>query len=366
MSAEKVKQHFKPTKIVELCERAICAQISHKALIPFHLGLKILINVNQYLDGNYYGHLSWTMQFYKKYPEEKEKNKMLELVDMEKATPFDRLLLVLVGREKTGKSRLAATGRKGVLLLDWDGRREAVAGMKGVRAVTLRDPGNVVKQPTAFSDGLTILSKLEASRTFSELGFKDVPPEQDHIKTVVVDSMYSMARAARNYALFGAADLRRVLSVGPLVVFLPNGWDAWNAEINSVEGYIMRLLAISDIDIILIFHEDDEEAPGSSAEKRIYTGRFETYPARYGNILKYFNETWRLTRTASGPPQIQVQPNYTFQAATNLGIQNTNNADISKLIEDYLKGNPQLPNSVAGVQIVPSLEVKPPTIKGVV
>ena len=44
---------------------------------------------------------------------------MIELVDMETATPFDRLRLVLVGKEKTGKSRLAATGRRGVLVFDW-------------------------------------------------------------------------------------------------------------------------------------------------------------------------------------------------------------------------------------------------------
>lgn len=296
---------------------------------------------------------------------------MIELVDMEQATPFDRLLLVLVGREKTGKSRLAASGRKGVLVLDWDGRRESLAGMKGVRVVTLRDPGDPGKQPTAYNDGLNILCQLEAKRSLNAVGFKNVPPEQDTVRTVVCDSVFSMAKAASNVAKYTTSDLRRVIKIGHLQVHLASGWDTWNAEIGLVEQFVYRLLAIKDIDIILIFHEDDEEAPGSSAEKRSYTGRFEPYPSRYGNIVKYFNEMWRVTRPASGAPQIQVVPSYQFQASTNLGIENVtpDKANIETLIEDYLKRNPQVAKQAqaqSGVLSLQSGKIETTQIKGVV
>lgn len=289
-----------------------------------------------------------------------------ELVDMATATPFDRLRLVLIGKEKTGKSRLAGTGRKGVLFFDWDGRRESLAGMKGVKVVTLVDPGDIIKAPTAFTDGLTILTKLEQKRSFTTLGFKGIPESEDHVQTVVIDSIYSIAKAARKSALYNAVDMRRTLKIGSMQVFLTNGWDGWNAEIGLVEQFIERLLAIQGLDIILIFHEGDEEAPGSSAEKRVYTGRYEAYPSRYGNILKYFNEAWRLTRTAAGPPQIQREPSYQFQAATNLGAIPDVGPDIEKMITAYLAKNFNMPMKEAGVLTLPSELVAAPTgIKGV-
>lgn len=296
---------------------------------------------------------------------------MIELVDMEKATPFDRLLLILVGREKTGKSRLAATGRKGVLFFDWDGRAASLAGMRGVKALTLRDPGNPINQPTAFNDGLNYLCQLEYKRSFTNLGFKNVLPEQDIIKTAVCDSIFSMAKAASRCAMYTTTDLRRTIKIGHLQVFLSNGWDSWNAEIALVDQFIMRLLAIPDLDVILTFHEDDEEAPGSSAEKRIYTNRFEPYPSRYGNVIKYFNEMWRVTRQAVGAPKIQMVPDYQFQASTNLGIDSVPpevGADIEKLIAYYLAKNPQVAAQAkdSGILALPSAKLEVPTLKGVV
>lgn len=291
----------------------------------------------------------------------------IELVNMETATSFDRFRLVLVGKEKTGKSKLAATGRPGVLTLDWDGRREALAGMKGVKAVTLIDPGNVQSQPTAFNDGTTILSKLEATRTFSGIGFKNIPQSEDTIRTTIVDSVYSMAKAASNFAKYTTQDLARTIRIGSMMVRLNNGWDAWNAEVGLVEQFIFRLLAIPGMDVILIFHEDDEESPGSSAEKRSYTGRFEPYPARYQNVLKYFNEVWRVKRINSGAPQIQVQPDFQFQAATNLGINAVSGEpNICKLIEEFLAKHPTMPKQDAGVLALPSGKVDVTPIKGVV
>src|ERR1700676_2091343 len=111
-----------------------------------------------------------------------------EFTDMEQATAFDRLRLVIVGKEKTGKSRLACTGRPGVLLLDFDKRRESVAGMKGVMAVTFTDPGNETLQPTAFPDALDLLTQLESNQSFCSLNkdWKHLPPDF-RVRTVVAD-----------------------------------------------------------------------------------------------------------------------------------------------------------------------------------
>jgi hypothetical protein len=176
-----------------------------------------------------------------------------------------------------------------------------------------------------------------------------------------------MAKAARNFALYTTQDLARTIKIGSMTVRLTNGWDSWNAEVALVGQFIERLLAIKGMDVILIFHEDDEEAPGSSAEKRNYTGRFEPYPARYQNILKYFNECWRLTRTGPGAPQIQREPNYQFQASSNLGDIPQVGADISKMIEAYLAKHPTIATAKpdAGVLALPSGKVEVTPIKGV-
>src|SRR5437016_11510192 len=121
--------------------------------------------------------------------------------DSEKASAASRLHIALVGKEKAGKSRLAATGRKNVLFLDTDGRIQSVAGMHGVYGLTFSD-SPWPQQPIAISEVLDVVAGLEKSLDLSLLdpwpGKKkpfDVPPGT-MIGTVVADSAATLAKCA--------------------------------------------------------------------------------------------------------------------------------------------------------------------------
>lgn len=267
---------------------------------------------------------------------------MLEGVAMEKAQAFDRLRLILVGKEKSGKSRTAATARKPILFLDYDKRRESIAGLKDVYALTFTDP-QYPMQPTAYADTLTVMTALEQGKDIKDLnpGFKDVPAGSK-VKTLVCDSLSSFAKCAMAYALYSNSDIRRSINVGGTQIYTAGGWDAWGAEMGMVEQVLMRQLGLPGVDVIYIFHETDEEMAGSTPEKPVFTGRVGLWPNRYKGLQKFFNEVWRVSREQGNIPTIQVMPDYRFTAATNLDFSkippNEMKPDISYLIERSLNG----------------------------
>src|SRR5713101_1087880 len=59
---------------------------------------------------------------------------------MSEEPPVSKLKLLIVGHEKNGKSRLAATGRKPILFHDFDDRAEALNGIPGVYVIPYPDP----------------------------------------------------------------------------------------------------------------------------------------------------------------------------------------------------------------------------------
>jgi hypothetical protein len=110
---------------------------------------------------------------------------------------------------------------------------------------------------------------------------------------------------------------------------MPGGWDAWNAETESVFSAVMRAMAMRSLDIILIFHESAQETADSTSDKPKFTGKLDLYPARYRVFNKYFSEVWRVSRETGGTiPKIQVVPDFRFTASSNL--------DFSKLKPEQL------------------------------
>ena len=87
--------------------------------------------------------------------------------EMENQTGFERLRLAIVGQEKAGKSRLAATAPKPVLIRDYDQRRESVAGIPGVFAITYTDEP-LPKQPEGWNEVLDDTTKLEQEATIKD------------------------------------------------------------------------------------------------------------------------------------------------------------------------------------------------------
>ena len=264
---------------------------------------------------------------------------MIEATTAATLSPFERLMLILCGAEKSGKSRTAATARKPVLFHDFDKRREALAGIKDVYCLTYIDEARPNIQPTGFQDYLSVLTKLESGYTLKRIGedfgIKDWPDVRP--KTQVLDSLASCGKCAMAYALYTNKDIRRTIAVGGQQIHFPGGWDAWNAETESTFSSVMRILAMKDQDIILIFHEAPGEMPDSTAEKPKFNGKIDLYPGRYRIFNKYFNEVWRVSReTGQQIPTIQVQPDFRFPASTNL--------DFSKITPQQLNppGGPNI------------------------
>jgi len=254
---------------------------------------------------------------------------------MEKQTGFETLRLALVGKEKSGKSRLAVTAPKPVLVMDFDGRKESIAGIPGVYAITYRDEA-WPKQPSGYSDFLDDLSKLEKEASLADLGFSST----EHPATVIADSVTSLSRLIMNYELYTNTDIRRSIKVGGYETFFPKNFDAWNAEMSTMEAILLRLLGLP-LHVIITLHETAEEAPDSTLDKPRYTGRVTPFPARHGRLLRYFNEVWRVERNGK-IPTVQTVPDYYFTAATNLLIDKVDKPDITDLIrlhtEAYNKG----------------------------
>lgn len=277
----------------------------------------------------------------------------MEQTSMEFAEPFDQLKLALVGAEKSWKSRTAATGRKNVLFLDYDQRKEAVAGYKGVYATTFADRGGFYT-PEAYSESLSFLTSLEESLSLRKLGFTDAPEEAE-VQTIVHDSIQNMAKNAMRFALYHTKEIRREIKIQGLdSIRIPGGWDAWKTEMEMVEACILRTMALrkSDggkIDIIIVLHEVPEEAPGSTSEKPIYTGRTGVFPVRYKGILNLFNEIWRMelvppNNIATGQDanvyvgRATTAADYSFNAASNLLVdQYIERPNIAEMIETSLR-----------------------------
>ena len=263
----------------------------------------------------------------------------VQAISMEKSTPSDRIRMALVGGDKTGKSRLASTGREPVLFIDADNRRESLAGRKGVYVLTIVDSNQMSgMQPTAFSEMLTLTTMLEQGWTLKKIGEKygavdwpDVPP-----RTLVDDSLFSISRCASNYVLYTNKEVRRemVMSGGKLQI--RGSRDFWNYEIPAVENLILRQLAIPNLDIVVIYHEQAEESDASTEDRRIFTGRIDVYPGRYRNLLKNFNIVWRVTRD-NVIPKVQVEADGRFTCSPGFDFSKVPTdkfvPDIKRMIE---------------------------------
>lgn len=286
---------------------------------------------------------------------------MIEAKVMENEPPVSKIKLMIVGHEKNGKTRLAATGRKPVLIHDHDNRSEALNKLPGVYVLSyVEPPSNML--PEASQDQLDILDQLEHNSDISKLqlkGKKLFPnvPEGTIVRTNVIDSISTLGKHFQDYALYTTKGLRRDISLGKMTVSLPGGWDAWNAEMKAVEPTILRFLALP-ADTTIILHETAEEAPDSTPESKRFTGRVDIYPSRYQMLLKYFNEVWRVKLTNIGGrfvPRVYPYPVFEFDCATAMLLDQVENPNIEEMIakhekrlaEGWTPSVPQLPASEA-------------------
>jgi hypothetical protein len=277
----------------------------------------------------------------------------IEFQSLETVKPFQKLQLLEIAKEKAGKSWLAATAPKPILFFDTDLRAGSLAGREGVFAATLRDPAPHL-QPTAFNEMLDLITKLE-----KECTLKDLNPSWPAVKpaTIVDDSISTTAKCAGRYALYTNTDIRRRLSFGNWSVDFAKNFDAWNAEMTTIESLVLRLLALP-YHFIATIHESEEESEDSSPEKKRFTGKIGVFPARYQLLLKYFNDVWHL-ENAPDPlnpsstiyvPRVQVRPDYRCPwAVTTLNLtEQYQKPDIAAMLAKHNSNViPKLPQSVS-------------------
>lgn len=236
--------------------------------------------------------------------------------DLQNESTGEKLQMLLVGAEKSGKSELAATAPDPVLFLDFDLRADSLSGRKGVYAFTFRDPGSTLTQPTAFNELLDVITKLEKSLSLRDLGFSNAPADLK-VKTIVFDSISTIANAARRYVLYAnPKDLAYVINAGSNQFRVPRTWHGWTTEMEMVEGAVIRCLGLP-VNVIVNLHETKEEAEDSTEDNPKFTGFIAVFPVRYRVLLKFFNEVWRLERKQAGPPVIQCNPNGVFTKASS-------------------------------------------------
>lgn len=271
----------------------------------------------------------------------------IQLHDMSTTDAYEQLLIALVGKEKSGKSRLSATAPKPVLVFDHDGRARSLAGIAGVYAISYVDQTGFM-QPDAFTSFISHLTALETnSCDLAYLGFPNLEPGQVVAKTFVVDSVQTLAGNAMRYIkATGGKAMAREISFGGMSVRFPAGFDAWNAEMVTVEDTMLRIFAMKK-NVIATFHEVAEEAPESTNESPVFTGRVGIFPVRYQRLLKYFNEVWRISRsmsqdgTAQGAiPSVSCVPDYSFAlGASALNISAIELPNIEDMIAKHKSGS---------------------------
>jgi hypothetical protein len=276
----------------------------------------------------------------------------VQLYAAAESDPADKLKVLLVGREKHGKSWLATTARPPVLIVDTDGRAEAILGRRpSVYVISLSDPP-MPQAPTAAPAVVDIVAQLERDRDLAKLELRcgldpsgkqiiaKLPcPAGTIVKTLVFDSITTLGRVFANYALFMNKSIRREVTIGNSAIHFPSGWDGWEAEARSVESLILRALAIPDLDVICTIHAVAEEAPDSTPETPRYTGRLDVYPNRYRRLVKYFNEVWLVKlMPASGGimlPKVFTKPHSDFDCATSLQVDPVEEPDIGRILDKH-------------------------------
>lgn len=237
-----------------------------------------------------------------------------------KATEYMRI--ACVGQSGIGKSWFAATAPE-PWFWDFDGRLNSLAG-KSITGKTYYDTNLLMPQAwTQFEADLSLFEQLKQQS-------KPIP------KTFVCDSMQMMCQCAMNQILVLGASNKNVcrkVSIGAATISVPGGFDAWEAEYQAVKSAISRMFALGNV--ICNFHEAAEEAPESTQEHPIFTGKLTVFPVRMKKLLPLFNEKWRLSNENGTRIVFTDIKDYKFNAATTLKLDSQEEPDIQKMFAKH-------------------------------
>ena len=270
---------------------------------------------------------------------------MIDAKTMSNEHASDVMHVALVGPENNGKSTLVSTAPGVKLFMDYDKKKQVLAGKKETFALTFQNPGDTFKMPEAAEEVLDVMTGLEKSLDLYHLCDKNnrrlfpEAPEGTIVRNLVHDSMASLGKLIMDYELYTSGDLRREIKIGSkLSVNIPKNFDAWNAEMRAVESIVLRSFALP-VNVYCIFHEQAEETADSSIEKPKFTGRVSIYPVRYKNLLmKYFTDIWRVKLTSvqgKYVPRVYVLPDFNHDNGTSMLLDAVEEPDITNMIHRH-------------------------------
>lgn len=248
-------------------------------------------------------------------------------IKAEERDSSDQLKIAIVGPQKGGKSRLAATSlRKPIYFWDYDCRLISVSGMEGVYGKSYPESTNMIES-TAWPAVMQDMNMFEYQKA------KGSPMPG----TMVHDSIMNMFARAMQWILVNNPDMRREIIMNKATntkSYVPYKYDPYKAEFDQVCNILNRTLELG-CDLVCCFHERAEEAPNSTDANPIYTGKFSVHPPRAAGLLPSFNELWRMRPNDQGVYKVQTKPNYEFVGATCLNINEEEEPNITQMIQKH-------------------------------
>jgi len=230
-----------------------------------------------------------------------------------------QMKIAIVGKQKSGKSWLAVSGRTPMLYYDHDDRAESIAGK----------PGLLVKSRPTMTDIETDLSLLK----YHKVKGKPIP------KTACHDTVTFMQRTMEDEIWRqGGKELYREIKVSANTTLrIRKGWDT----INGIQRYVSYLISeytSLGMDIIFVFHEKNEkDYVESTKEQTEYTGALTVDPQYLASTLSLFNEVYHIKVRSDGKYITECRPNIYGNWATTLLLDNEEPPNILEMIAKHEK-----------------------------
>lgn len=217
---------------------------------------------------------------------------------------YDRIKLMLLGEPGSGKSWLLCTGRKPILVYDFDDRRESIARKAGVYIKTIVDRDQ--EHPVAWQELEKDIGALEYAKQKGEL----------RIRTIGLDSLTNMIKAAHNQLMSDNQKLCRKVRVNGKDYLITQEFDAITTTQRMIEGILNRLYELG-IDVICTAHIRREKSAEYTVKNPVFTDKYTIDPQNMKYLLPSFNERWFMKDRF----EVLIHPDYEFNAVSALQIK---------------------------------------------
>lgn len=239
----------------------------------------------------------------------------------------DFLKIALVGKQKVGKSWMAATMPGPVLIYDFDERAESIGTLpeslkQNIAVKTLADKAQ--SKPTTFAELESDIEKFK----YRKQNNKPIPA------SFVFDSVTYLQKAILNMA-FNNGLAYRPLKISPTTsILVSKNWDAVNTVVAAVNYLITEFSSLGNI--CFVFHEKAEkDYTESKPDAAAYTDQVTVDPQFLATVLSRFNEVYRIQIDSAQKYKVTCRPKFEFTASTTLLIDAEEAPNITDLLKKH-------------------------------